>query len=329
MPSKGTPYGDSLKNDITRLHKSAASKLFTDDYNSKNQFNFEGNYNADRSKAQIKSNVKVLNKDSTVSFAHDNESRFDFNLKGNNKLRIKMKPKDVQTHLSFNPFFVKPQMGGHIFDVLVNPYVIWDTSRQFQNNKLSFGAIHNSHGGDFIRDNRVQLRREDGKVKAKYVSNMKLNVKGFVINALYALECGNPKFTTQRDISAEYKRNNLSLSTELKQAKTAHFSDWAFNQVGFGLSYKLCKNTTVGLWSQTDFEQNFTKGTIGVERQLKDTVSVKAKVDTNLDMEMVSKMKVSDNSDIHFSLLTSLDKERNINLYNYGAMFGLKLKFNN
>ncbi len=127
----------------------------------------------------------------------------------------------------------------------------------------------------------------------------------------------------------EYSKNNWTTSAELEKKGEASLGDFSFDSLDLGLSYKYNGKTNLGLWTSSSLSNYDTTVTAGLQNKLSDVVSVKAKVNTDKDVELFGKYQPCDYFSVAASILTSVDARRNSELYNNGAKFGLKVKFDN
>ena len=323
------PKSNSLKNDITRIFKTTAKGLLFDDFNSKNQFNFEGNFRSSKSSVQIKSNLKFDCKSTVPTFNRTDETRLDFTLNNNNTLRLKTKPGSFTTHLDFDHYFMKPTLGDYSADLWVNPYVLLDGTRELENLNLSVGARFDVNSGLLTDDYRVQLRKEDGRLEGSFTGNHKIKYGGFTCNSLYSANLRSIATVTNRKCNLEYAKDKWSIGGEFERKGTFSDARYWFDNMGLGVAYKHCNRLMMGLWSQTNLNNGKTVVSAGLQKDLKDGVFVKARVDNNKDFELLGSFKCGGSLSYQMSMMSSIDSKRTSELYGNMAKLGFKVKFDN
>lgn len=323
------PSRNSLKNDINRLHKSGAKKLLFDDFNSKHKVDFEGNYKNSKSKVQFKSSLAMKNNKNGCTFNLSDETRLDFNLSGNNTLRLKMKPSSLQVHVNGDHMFYKFPMYFLKMDCWSNPYMLWDTNRDMTDNKLSVGVLSDGASGMFYEDIRVQIQKKDGRVEGGYKHNLVFNYNDFVYNHLFSGDVRNWTRPGLKSFSLEYKRPKWSLGVEMAKRGESSLWEIAPDNLDVGVLYKHNKEVSVGLWSKTGLADGNTVVSAGVESKPQEKVRVKARVDSNKDIDFFASYRCCKFLEWQLSLATSIDSNRLSEVYGNGAKVGLKVKFDN
>lgn len=329
MSTPNKPKDNSIKKDISRLHKGAARKLLFDDYSSKDHIEWEGNFKMDKSAVKSKATVKLNRGGKTIQANLTDESQLDFKLGKRFNYRVKVKPKAIQSHLDLDQYYCNWSMLGYGFRMWTNPYLVRDVSRSFTDRKTTIGARFDVNEGMMTEDDRIQISCKDGDWNADFTHNGFIKYKGFVWNHLWKSDIKNVFTSKTKKISVEYSKDKWSTSVEMERNGEGRLFDFTYDKIDLGLSYKKNDKTSMGIWTSTDLNTYDTTATAGVQNKVNDNVTVKAKINSNKDVELFSQYKPCDYFSVGTSILTSLDAQRNSELYNNGAKVGLKVKFDN
>lgn len=329
MSTPNKPKDNSIKKDISRLHKGAARKLLFDDYSSKDHVEWEGNFKMDKSSVKSKATLAFDRTGKSMTANLSDESQLDFKLGKNFNYQVKIKPNALQAHLDLDQYFCKCKLFGWDFRMWTNPYIIRNTNRKLENRKTTIGARFDMNEGMMTEDDRLQISWKDGDWDAEFTHNGFIKYKGFVYNHLWKSNLRSLLTSTTKKVSMEYSKNNWTTSAELEKKGEARLGDFSFDSLDLGVSYKYNDKTKLALLTSSNLSNYDTIVTAGLQNDISDTVSVKAKVNTNKDVELYGKYKACDYFSVQASVLTSMDARRNSELYNNGAKLGIKVKFDN